>query len=154
MPKNIVLCCDGTGNKFVTDVTNVIRLFNVLDFDDSNRQIGYYHPGLGTLASPAALSRVGQTDGDGIWLWYFQRYWRSLQVSYAIFRNRRSDLPFRVQPWCLHCSRAGGYASPARTAEARQRRPGLACRGSVEADRYQTGLRACQKVQGHVPTRV
>lgn len=31
MPKNIVVCCDGTGNEFGRNNTNVVDLFNVIE---------------------------------------------------------------------------------------------------------------------------
>ena len=54
MPKNVVLCCDGTANEFAEDRTNVVRLFFTLERDRS-RQVAYYHPGLGTMEPPGAL---------------------------------------------------------------------------------------------------
>jgi len=54
VPKNIVLCCDGTDNEVATDSTNVLRLFRMLERDE--RQVAYYDGGVGTLADPAAIS--------------------------------------------------------------------------------------------------
>jgi uncharacterized protein (DUF2235 family) len=56
MPRNIVLCCDGTNNEITGDSTNVLRLFRTLVRDD--RQIAYYDAGVGTLADPAAITRT------------------------------------------------------------------------------------------------
>ncbi len=53
MPKNIVVCCDGTGNEVKEDaLSNVLELYKRLDKSDPSRQVAYYDPGLGTL--PAA----------------------------------------------------------------------------------------------------
>jgi len=52
---NIVLCCDGTANEFAEDRTNVVKLFSVLDH---RQQKAYYHPGLGTMEPPGALTTV------------------------------------------------------------------------------------------------
>ncbi len=60
MPKNIVVCCDGTGNKYSKRNMNVVKLYAVLDLDDSTRQVAYYHAGLGTMGSPNALTRVAR----------------------------------------------------------------------------------------------
>jgi type VI secretion system (T6SS) phospholipase Tle1-like effector len=43
MPKNIVVCCDGTGNEFGESNSNVVKLYKMLLHDDS--QVSYYHPG-------------------------------------------------------------------------------------------------------------
>jgi uncharacterized protein (DUF2235 family) len=53
--KNVVLCCDGTANEFARDKTNVVKLFYSLEQDPS-RQVSFYHPGLGTMEPPGALS--------------------------------------------------------------------------------------------------
>ena len=58
MPKNIVVCCDGTGNQFDQAKSNVIKLYKALVCD--NTQIAYYHPGVGTMGSRNALSRLGK----------------------------------------------------------------------------------------------
>ncbi len=57
MPKNVVLCCDGTANEFAQDRTNVVKLYFTLDPNPA-RQVTYYHPGLGTMEPPGALTGV------------------------------------------------------------------------------------------------
>src|SRR5262249_56701577 len=57
MPKNVVLCCDGTANEFAQDRTNVVKLFFSL-VSDPALQIAYYHPVLGTIDPPGALIRA------------------------------------------------------------------------------------------------
>jgi uncharacterized protein (DUF2235 family) len=60
MPKNIVICCDGTGNEFSDRNSNVVKLYGTLIID-GKRQVGYYHPGVGTMGSPTAHNRVSKT---------------------------------------------------------------------------------------------
>jgi uncharacterized protein (DUF2235 family) len=55
MPKNIVICCDGTKNEYGPENTNVVKLYSVLEVDPA-RQVVYYHPGLGTMGAPNALT--------------------------------------------------------------------------------------------------
>ena len=54
MPRNIVVCCDGTDNEIATDSTNVLRLYRMLERDQ--RQVTYYDAGVGTLVDPEAIS--------------------------------------------------------------------------------------------------
>jgi len=54
MPKNLVVCCDGTANEFKRDRTNVVRLFYTLVRDP--QQVAFYHPGIGTMAAVGALT--------------------------------------------------------------------------------------------------
>src|SRR5215813_13940223 len=58
--RNIIVCCDGTANEFVRDHTNVLKLFSILQ-NDPERQIAFYHPGLGTMEGAAALTSVART---------------------------------------------------------------------------------------------
>ena len=68
-PKNIVICCDGTGNQFDTRIpqgekldacnSNVVRLYTALCVD--NGQVAYYHPGVGTMGAPTARNKVETT---------------------------------------------------------------------------------------------
>jgi len=59
MPKNVVLCCDGTANEFAQDRTNVVKLYATLEHDPL-RQATYYHPGIGTMEPAGALTTVAR----------------------------------------------------------------------------------------------
>ena len=50
--KNIVICCDGTTNRYESDAknTNVVRLYERLG-KDGEQQISYYDPGVGTQSA-------------------------------------------------------------------------------------------------------
>lgn len=61
MARNLVLCCDGTSNRFTSDRTNVLRLCYAL-VKDADRQLVYYHPGIGTRAPVGTGSAIG-----GLW---------------------------------------------------------------------------------------
>jgi len=52
--KNIIICCDGTGNQFGDSNSNVLKVYTCLDLDDETRQVAYYHPGVGTMGDPGA----------------------------------------------------------------------------------------------------
>lgn len=53
--RNLVLCCDGTANEFARDRTNVVKLYYCL-VQQPELQAVYYHPGVGTMEPPGALS--------------------------------------------------------------------------------------------------
>jgi uncharacterized protein (DUF2235 family) len=59
MTKNIVICCDGTGNEYGDRNSNVVKLYSTLVIDEI-RQVGYYHPGVGTLGAPTAHNKVSK----------------------------------------------------------------------------------------------
>ena len=59
MPKNIVICCDGTANEFTQHNTNVVKLCYALD-QEPTQQVTYYHPGLGTMEPAGALTPLAR----------------------------------------------------------------------------------------------
>ncbi len=60
MAKNIVVCCDGTGDEYGDCNSNVVNLYRALILDDET-QVAYYHPGVGTEGSPTSRNRVEGT---------------------------------------------------------------------------------------------
>jgi uncharacterized protein (DUF2235 family) len=58
MPKNIVICCDGTGNEINSNLSNVLKLFRVLVKDENQRV--FYHPGVGTIGLQSTWERLKQ----------------------------------------------------------------------------------------------
>ncbi|KAE8371973.1 hypothetical protein BDV26DRAFT_298313 [Aspergillus bertholletiae] len=61
VPKQFVLCFDGTGNKFCGDKSdsNVLKIFRMLDRSKSH-QFHYYQPGIGTYVTSKSLSSSGR----------------------------------------------------------------------------------------------
>jgi len=61
LPKNIVICCDGTGNSFENpdNDSNIMKLYSTLVLNGKD-QVGYYHPGVGTMGSPTARNRISK----------------------------------------------------------------------------------------------
>ena len=59
MPRNLILCFDGTNNQFGPENTNVVRLIQALDRDPARQRL-YYDGGVGTLPEPGALTAFGQ----------------------------------------------------------------------------------------------
>ncbi len=57
-PRNLVVCCDGTSNEIGKLLSNVLKLYRIAE--KSERQITYYHPGIGTIAMPNAWGRWRQ----------------------------------------------------------------------------------------------
>jgi uncharacterized protein (DUF2235 family) len=77
MPKNIVVCCDGTSNEFDAARTNVVKLYQML-VHDPKVQATYYHPGLGTMEAAGALTA-------------FSRWWTKL-AGFAFGYGLKNDI--------------------------------------------------------------
>lgn len=61
MAKNIVICFDGTGDQIrASGNTNVVRGYDMLLHDESDVQISYYDPGVGTEPAIGTYAPLGQ----------------------------------------------------------------------------------------------
>src|SRR4051812_24664674 len=72
MPRNVVICCDGTANEFAQHRTNVIKLYSLLEQDPA-RQLTFYHPtrhdgaaGALTTTGRALTKLLGKAIGYGL----------------------------------------------------------------------------------------
>src|SRR5258707_508633 len=59
--RNIIICCDGTGNEISENISNVLKLYRCLRKTEKTqpRQLVYYDPGVGTLAHRPLRRRRG-----------------------------------------------------------------------------------------------
>ncbi|MBP2310696.1 T6SS phospholipase effector Tle1-like catalytic domain-containing protein [Azospirillum melinis] len=140
--RNIVICCDGTGNEIGTTISNVLKLYRILE--KSDRQRVYYNPGVGTIGQKNAWQRFRQRvrgvfglatgygldddvlgayrflceayrDGDRIWLFGFSRGAYTVRVLAAFLH-----VIGLLRPDQLNLS---GYALTAYMETNRDRRP-------------------------------
>lgn len=88
MPKNIVVCCDGTANEFAADRTNVVKLYSAL-VHDTPEQITFYHPGIGTMEPFGSLSPLTRA---------FTRV-LGMAVGYGLANDIRDAYAFLMQTW-------------------------------------------------------
>src|SRR4051794_15358558 len=60
--RNIIICCDGTGNEISENISNVLKLYRCLRKTEKTqpRQLVFYDPGVGTLARPDPWHRLKQ----------------------------------------------------------------------------------------------
>ncbi|MBE9637370.1 DUF2235 domain-containing protein [Salipiger mangrovisoli] len=59
MAKNIVICCDGTGNEIGETLSNVLKLYRCVPRDAGQRV--FYDPGVGTLSSSDSWAEIRQS---------------------------------------------------------------------------------------------
>jgi uncharacterized protein (DUF2235 family) len=85
MEKNIVICCDGTGNEINANLTNVLKLFRIVERNESQRV--YYDPGIGTLGESDPWSRL-RRNAKGVF---------GLATGYGLDGNILGAYEFLVQ---------------------------------------------------------
>jgi len=84
-PKNIVICLDGTGNQIGGSrlPTNVGKIYQMLELQLPDQQIGYYDPGVGTLPASTAHGRVGRWLSQGMQLAFGRGMRANLTQAYT-----------------------------------------------------------------------
>ncbi|SDF97348.1 DUF2235 domain-containing protein [Alloyangia pacifica] len=87
MPKNIVICCDGTGNEIKENLSNVLKLYRCLKRDEE--QLVFYDPGIGTLSSSDAWARFKQRA----------KVIFGLATGWGLDQNIREPYDFLVEHW-------------------------------------------------------
>jgi transcriptional regulator GlxA family with amidase domain len=80
MARDLIICCDGTGNDTVGAVTNVFRLYRCLDRDDAS-QLAHYDAGVGTLTDPRPVADGGDGPDRADVHPAFQAASRAIEVS-------------------------------------------------------------------------
>lgn len=89
--RNLIVCCDGTGNEIGGDLSNVLKLYRIVRKTDktSPRQICFYDPGVGTLARPNPWIRRWQETMTVL----------SLATGYGLDENVLRAYRFLVQTY-------------------------------------------------------
>lgn len=86
MPRKLVLFCDGTNNEFGIRNTNVVRLLQSLVRDD-NGQLVFYDPGVGTMAAPGPITRIGKAFSRAIDLAFGTGFDDNVRDAYVWLMN-------------------------------------------------------------------
>ncbi|KRQ94261.1 hypothetical protein CQ12_17945 [Bradyrhizobium jicamae] len=89
--RNIIICCDGTGNEISENISNVLKLYRCLRKTEKTepRQLVFYDPGVGTLERPDPWHKLKQ-DFNAI---------LGLATGYGLDNNVLSAYRFLVTNW-------------------------------------------------------
>lgn len=63
MGRNLIICCDGTGNEIKENQSNVLKFYRLIKKDFT--QLGFYDPGVGTISDTSAWARF-KNKGKGV----------------------------------------------------------------------------------------
>ncbi len=89
VPRNLVLCLDGTGNEYGEANTNVVKLYSVLQKNE--QQIAYYDPGIGTFSAPAALSTPARKITKLMGMGFGYGITANIEDAYRFLMNHYQD---------------------------------------------------------------
>ncbi|SDP03090.1 Uncharacterized alpha/beta hydrolase domain [Pedococcus dokdonensis] len=87
MPRNLVLCLDGTSNEPETGTTNVARMFQVAL--KSEEQLVFYDPGVGTMGARGAATPMGRR----------MTRWAGLVIGFGIKDNIEEAYGWLSEHW-------------------------------------------------------
>ena len=159
MPKNIVICLDGTGNQLkAKGCTNVLKTFELLDLTDPAKQIAYYDPGVGTFSAQGAWTPLGKrlTRLLGLAFGFGLRAKLARPTSTSCGTRRgRQNLPLRLQPRAYTARASARHGEFGRTGVCRWRRKRATPRPVDIAGRSRPyGLHGCAVHRGlrHIRT--
>src|SRR5260221_4558296 len=89
--RNIIICCDGTGNEISENISNVLKPYRCLRKTEKTepRQLVFYDPGVGTLSRPDPWHKLRQ-DFSAI---------LGLATGYGLDEKVLQSYQFLVQNW-------------------------------------------------------
>ncbi|MBC8551904.1 MAG: DUF2235 domain-containing protein [Candidatus Brocadiales bacterium] len=85
--KNIVICCDGTGNEYGKYNTNVVKLFGMIE-KGPKKQIAFYDPGVGTSGAPGAWSKAAKVYTKIIGLAFSYGITKNIEDAYEYLMDK------------------------------------------------------------------
>ena len=88
--KNIVICLDGTGNQFGRNLSNVVKLFRMLE-REPGAQIAYYDPGVGTMGDPSYKTAIARKINKVMGLAFGRGLMKNLIEAYTYLMQHYED---------------------------------------------------------------
>ncbi len=88
--KNIVICCDGTGNEYGDNNTNVVKLFSLI-VKDPRKQIAFYDPGVGTFSAPGAWTKLAKTYTKILGLAFSYGITKNIEDAYEYLMDKYEE---------------------------------------------------------------
>lgn len=85
--RTLVLCFDGTGNKFDHKNSNVINFFSALSKGDNTRQLVYYQSGIGTYTIQQDVSRLDAAKSKALDLMFAKNLKHHVMSGYKFLMH-------------------------------------------------------------------
>ena len=90
MKKNLIICLDGTGNQFGENLSNVVKLYRMLE-REPGKQVSYYDPGVGTMGDPAYKTSIGRKITKVLGLAFGQGVMKNMLEAYTFLMDNYED---------------------------------------------------------------
>ena len=80
--KNIIICLDGTGNQYGEDLSNIVKLFRMIERTEE-AQVAYYDPGVGTMGDPMYKTLIARKVNKVLGLAFGRGLTKNLIEAYS-----------------------------------------------------------------------
>jgi uncharacterized protein (DUF2235 family) len=80
--KNVIICLDGTGNQYGEDLSNIVKLFRMIE-RTQGVQVAYYDPGVGTMGDPMYKTLIARKINKGLGLAFGRGLTKNLIAAYT-----------------------------------------------------------------------
>jgi len=80
--KNIIICLDGTGNQYGKNLSNIVKLFRMIE-RVQGVQVAYYDPGVGTMGDPIFKTMIARKINKGLGLAFGRGLTKNLIEAYT-----------------------------------------------------------------------
>jgi len=88
--KNIVICFDGTGNEFNEELTNIVKLYRMLEREPS-KQVTYYDPGVGTIGDQTLKTKIAKRINKMLGAAFGKGVITNVMEAYSFLMNHYDD---------------------------------------------------------------
>lgn len=88
--RNIIICLDGTGNQYGENLSNVVKLFRMLDREPAV-QVAYYDPGVGTMGDPNYKTAIARKINKVLGLAFGRGLMKNLTEAYTFLMDYYED---------------------------------------------------------------
>lgn len=88
--KNIIICLDGTGNQYGENLSNIVKLYRMMERTPES-QVAYYDPGVGTMGDPMYNTWVARKINKGLGLAFGRGLTKNLVEAYTYLMAHYED---------------------------------------------------------------
>lgn len=88
--KNIVICFDGTGNEFNEELTNIVKIYRMLE-RAPGRQVTYYDPGVGTIGDQTLKTKIAKWFNKTLGSAFGKGIIHNVLEAYEFLMNQYND---------------------------------------------------------------
>ncbi len=88
--KNIIICLDGTGNEYGENLSNVVKIFRMLE-REPGKQVAFYDPGVGTIEDPSYKTGIAKKINLALGMGFGRGLMKNMIEAYTYLMEQYED---------------------------------------------------------------